>query len=93
MSEAGNRPVSAARPAAFQSIPQPPYVARSGDEFRKDTDFVVDNLTGVETLEYSLDSGAEGGITEPAYLRQVEAFAEWFRKQPEVSHVQAFPTS
>ena len=60
-------------------------------EFRKDTDFVIDNLTGVETLEYSLDSGAEGGITEPAYLRQVEAFAEWFRKQPEVSHVQAFP--
>ncbi len=60
-------------------------------EFRKDTDFVVDNLTGVETLEYSLDSGTEGGITEPAYLRQVEAFAEWFRKQPEVSHVQAFP--
>ncbi|MCY4549616.1 MAG: MMPL family transporter [Defluviicoccus sp.] len=60
-------------------------------EFRKDTDFVIDNLTGVETLEYSLDSGTEGGITEPAYLRQVEAFAEWFRKQPEVSHVQAFP--
>ena len=60
-------------------------------EFRKDTDFVIDNLTGVETLEYSLESGSEGGITEPAYLRRVEAFAEWFRKQPEVSHVQAFP--
>ncbi len=60
-------------------------------EFRKDTDFVIDNLTGVETLEYSLDSGTEGGITEPAYLRKVEAFAEWFRTQPEVSHVQAFP--
>ncbi|MDE0057614.1 MAG: MMPL family transporter [Defluviicoccus sp.] len=60
-------------------------------EFRKDTDFVIDNLTGVETLEYSLDSGTEGGITEPAYLRKVEAFAEWFRNQPEVSHVQAFP--
>ena len=25
-----------------------------------DTDFVIDNLTGVETLEYSLDSGSEG---------------------------------
>ena len=60
-------------------------------EFRTDTDFVIDNLTGVETLEYSLDSGSEGGITDPAYLRNVEAFAEWFRKQPEVSHVQAFP--
>ncbi|MCY3874660.1 MAG: MMPL family transporter [Rhodobacteraceae bacterium] len=60
-------------------------------EFRRDTDFVIDNLTGVETLEYSLDSGSEGGITDPDYLREVEAFAEWFRMQPEVSHVQAFP--
>ena len=60
-------------------------------EFRTDTDFVIDNLTGMEALEYSLDSGTEGGITEPAYLRKVDAFAEWFRDQPEVSHVKAFP--
>ena len=60
-------------------------------EFRRHTDFVVDNLTSLNTLEYSLRSGREGGITEPAYLRSVDAFAEWFREQPEVSHVQAFP--
>ena len=59
-------------------------------EFRRDTDFVIENLTGVETLEYSLDSGRESGITDPAYLRKVEAFAVWFRAQPEVAHVQAF---
>ena len=60
-------------------------------QFRQDTDFVIDNLTGIETLEYSLKSGGEGEITDPAYLHKVEAFAEWFRKQPEVTHVQAFP--
>ena len=60
-------------------------------QFRQDTDFVIDNLTGIEALEYSLNSGQEEGITEPDYLRKVEAFAEWFRKQPEVTHVQAFP--
>ncbi len=60
-------------------------------QFRQDTDFVIDNLTGIETLEYSLKSGGEGEITNPAYLRKVEAFAEWLRKQPEVFHVQAFP--
>ncbi len=60
-------------------------------QFRQDTDFVVDNLTGMETLEYSLNSGRESGITDPAYLRKVESFAQWFRTQPEVSHVQAFP--
>ena len=60
-------------------------------EFRRHTDFVVENLTSLNTLEYSLKAEREGGITDPAYLRAVDAFAEWFRSQPEVSHVQAFP--
>ena len=59
-------------------------------QFRKDTDFIIQNLTGMETLEYSLRSGREDGITDPAYLRKVLAFAEWFRAQPEVLHVSAF---
>ena len=60
-------------------------------EFRRNTDFVIENLTGMETLEYSLKSGGEGGITDPEYMSKVEAFAEWYRAQPEVTHVQAFP--
>ena len=59
--------------------------------FRTDTDFIIENLTGLDRLEYSLDSGREGGITDPDYLRKVDAFAEWYRMQPEVHHVQAFP--
>ena len=59
--------------------------------FRSDTDFVLENLTGMETLEYSLESGSEGGITDPDYMRAVDNFAEWFRAQAEVFHVQAFP--
>ena len=60
-------------------------------EFRRDTDFVIDNLTGMEALEYSLRAGREDGITDTDYLRAVDAFAEWYREQPEVVHVQAFP--
>ena len=60
-------------------------------EFRHDTDFVVENLTGLDRLEYSLKARAEGGITNPDYLHSVDVLAEWFRGQPEVSHVQAFP--
>ncbi len=60
-------------------------------EFRRDTDFITENLTGLDALEYSLSSGREGGISDPGYLRAVDAFAEWARSQPEVSHVQAFP--
>ena len=37
-------------------------------EFRRNTDFVIENLTGLETLEYSLNAGREGGITDPDYL-------------------------
>ncbi len=59
-------------------------------EFRRDADFITQNLTGLDKLEYSLQSGREGGITDPAYLQKVEAFAEWYRTQPGVTHVQAF---
>ena len=59
-------------------------------EFRRDTDYVIDNLTGLDKLEYSLSAGREGGITDPDYLRKVDTFAEWYRQQPEVTHVQAF---
>ena len=56
-------------------------------EFRRSTDFVSENFTGVESYEYSLDSGREGGVTDVDYLRRVDAFAEWYRAQPEVAHV------
>ncbi len=56
-------------------------------EFRRSTDFVSKNFSGVETYEYSLKSGREGGVTDIGYLRRIDAFAEWYRAQPEVSHV------
>ncbi len=59
-------------------------------ELRRATDFVIDNLSGLDLLEYSLDAGHADGITDPDYLRAVEAFAQWYREQPEVTNVQAF---
>ncbi|WP_456413433.1 efflux RND transporter permease subunit [Thiolapillus sp.] len=55
--------------------------------FRADTDYAVEHLTGIYLLEYSLPAGGEGMIADPQYLRQVEAFAQWLRQQPEVLHV------
>jgi predicted RND superfamily exporter protein len=55
--------------------------------FRSDTDFVSENLSGIYTLEYSLSSGEESGISDPGYLANVEAFANWSREQPNVEHV------
>ncbi len=56
-------------------------------EFRTDTDKVADNLTGLYFIDYSMDSKEPGGISEPAFLQQIEAFANWYRTQPETMHV------
>ncbi len=59
-------------------------------DIRRSTDFVSDNLTGIERIEYSLESGKTDGIHDPAYLATVENFANWYRKQPKVIHVNSF---
>ena len=56
-------------------------------EFRRSTDFISENFSGVETYEYSLGAGREAGVTDVGYLERVDAFAAWFRAQPEVAHV------
>ncbi len=58
-------------------------------EIRQATDFAEENLTGYHTIEYSLESGEEGGISDPRYLADVETFAEWYRTQPKVVNVSA----
>jgi predicted RND superfamily exporter protein len=55
--------------------------------FRTDTDFTSENLSGIYTMEFSLGSGEDGGIANPEYLANVEAFADWAREQPDVQHV------
>ncbi|TNF38246.1 MAG: RND transporter, partial [Gammaproteobacteria bacterium] len=56
-------------------------------EFRRDTDFATTHLTGTYTIEYSLDSGEPNGVSKPEFLQNVDAFADWYRQQPEVKHV------
>ncbi len=56
-------------------------------EFRQSADFLNENFPGVETYEYSLDSGREGAVTDIEYLEQVESFANWYREQPEFVHI------
>ena len=56
-------------------------------ELHRSGDFINENFSGLDTFEYSLDAGRDGGVTDVEYLRRVEAFAHWLREQPEVSHV------
>ena len=55
--------------------------------FRADTDYTVENLTGIYQVEFSLSSGESGGVAEPEYLKTLDRFAEWWRAQPGVTHV------
>ncbi len=58
-----------------------------GVEFRQDTDFMDEHLSGNTLLEYSLHAGVEGGVTDPEFLSEVARFAEWYREQAPVRHV------
>jgi predicted RND superfamily exporter protein len=55
--------------------------------FRPDTEFFMKNLTGIYTLDYQLESGRDGGVSDPDYLAHAERFTAWLRQQPEVEHV------
>ncbi len=59
-------------------------------DFRRATDFMVENLTGVYHFYYTLEAGLEGGINEPEFLRETAAFVTWLRAQPEVKHVASY---
>ena len=56
-------------------------------EFRQDTDFMDERLSGNTLLEYSLRASVEGGVTDPRFLTEVSKFADWYREQPPVRHV------
>ena len=56
-------------------------------EFRTDTDFIVENLTGIYYVDYSIDSGESGKISEPKVLADIKKFTDWMETQPEVIHV------
>ena len=62
-------------------------------EFRKATDFMEDNLTGIYSINYSLDSGVPNGINNPEYQSDIEKLNNWLKTLPETVHVLSFITA
>ena len=56
-------------------------------EFRRAADFLNENLGGIYNVEFSIDTGSPGGISEPGFLAKIEQFKLWLERQPEVVHV------
>ena len=55
--------------------------------FRTHTDFAMKNLGGLYQSEHSVGSDSANGISEPTYMAKLDEFADWYRAQPEVTHV------
>jgi predicted RND superfamily exporter protein len=55
--------------------------------FRTHTDFAMQNLGGMYQSEHSVGSDSANGISDPAYMTRLDEFADWYRSQPEVTHV------
>jgi len=62
------------------------YFDEQGD-YRSDTNFTAEHLSGMYQMQFSLPASESGGINNPEYLQQLEAFSNWLRQRPEVHHV------
>jgi predicted RND superfamily exporter protein len=56
-------------------------------EFRTDTDFISENLTGIYNVEYSIETENSGDVSEPENLIKIKKFVDWLYLQEEVVHV------
>jgi len=59
-------------------------------QFRRDTDFTLNNLTGIYQIEFSIEAEGDEGISDPEYLQKLEDFTQWFKNQQGVIHVRSF---
>lgn len=57
-------------------------------EFRTDTDFAMEALSGIYQAQWSLPAGDSGAVSDPDFLAATNKFDEWLRSRPEVVHVQ-----
>jgi len=58
--------------------------------FRVQTDHITEKMAGMYFIDYSVDSGVDGGISNPEFLKDVEKLENYLLLQPEVRNVSAF---
>tara|TARA_R110002110_G_scaffold195770_1_gene405425 strand:- start:26784 stop:29099 length:2316 start_codon:yes stop_codon:yes gene_type:complete len=56
-------------------------------DFRESADYLLNNLTGLSTIHYSVESLGAEGIHDPDYMLNLDKFAHWLTSQPEVVQI------
>ncbi len=59
-------------------------------EFRRTSDFLMENMVGMVGISYDVDSGEEGGINNPAYLSDLNKLRQWMLTQHKVQYVSSY---
>ncbi len=56
-------------------------------QFRQATDFLNENMGGIYSIEFSIDTDEAGAISEPDFLEEVDKLVSWLHSQTEVVHI------
>ena len=56
-------------------------------EFRQDSDAILDQLTGLDSLQFSFQAKDGASVFDPEFLRSVDRFVIWLEDQPNVISV------
>lgn len=59
---------------------------KASTQFRADAEYISENFTGINALEFSIASSGPGGVSDPEYLQALDDFASWIRQQDHVHH-------
>jgi uncharacterized protein len=62
-------------------------------EFRQATEYIDQNIIGVNLVEFSFDSGEDNGIYDPDFMKKLEDFQKYIEAHPEfdITYVSALP--
>ncbi|NNF62511.1 MAG: MMPL family transporter, partial [Gammaproteobacteria bacterium] len=62
-------------------------------EIRRTIDLIDARLGGIHRIYYDLETGQPDGITDAAFVQQLDAFAGWLEQQPGVTHTAGLHTT
>ncbi|MEQ9519661.1 MAG: MMPL family transporter [Parvibaculum sp.] len=56
-------------------------------DYRNASDLAEERLTGLNIMEFDMETGADGGVYDPEYQHTLVKFSSWLREQPGVVSV------